>query len=154
MNKVCHLHFLSSFSDAAPACVPPAFCCELVGKNPSSSLVGKASKMHFTKCWCPLCSRRREMHVRLHSSKASLEPSVPRFLWRFFSLSCDTFRDASSEFLVQAPCAVPELFFCLLQPCTLEGFLGSLATHVFFSYRSGVCKPLEISCDWRKVLVP
>ena len=90
----------SSLSDAVPACVPPASCCELVGKGPSSSLVGKASKTHFTKCWCPLSSRPRETHVRLRSSKASFEPSVPRFLWWFFSLSSNTSRYASNEALV------------------------------------------------------
>ena len=91
----------SSLSDAAPACVPPTSCCELVGKNPSSSLVGKASNTDFTKCWCPLSSRPRETYVHLRSSKASSEPSVPRFLWWFFSLSSNTSRYASSEFLVE-----------------------------------------------------
>ena len=97
MNKLLS----SSLSDAAPACVPLAFCSELVGQTPSSSLVGKASKTHFTKCWCPLSSRPRETHVRLRSSKASLEPNVPRFLWWFFSLSSNTSRYASNECLVE-----------------------------------------------------
>ena len=97
MNKLLS----SSLSNAAPACVPPTFCGELVVKNPSSSLVGKAPKMHFTKCWCPLSSRPRETHVHLCSSKASLEPIVPRFLWWFFILSSNTSRYASNECLVE-----------------------------------------------------
>ena len=91
----------SSLSNAAPASVPPTFCCEFVGKNPSSSLVGKASNTDFTKWWCSLSSRPRETHVRFRFSKASSEPSVPRFLWWFFSLSSNTSWYASSEFLVK-----------------------------------------------------
>ena len=41
MNKLLS----SSLDNAPPAFVPPAFCCEHVDKNPSSSLVDKASKM-------------------------------------------------------------------------------------------------------------
>ena len=90
-----------SLSDAASACVPPAFCCELIGKTPSFSMVSKASKTYFIKCWRPLSSRPRESHVRLRSSKASLEPSEPRFLWWFFSLFSNTSWYASNEFLFE-----------------------------------------------------